>query len=203
MTTPYTYLIKHVPTNMYYYGCRFAKNCNPSEFWIKYKTSSKTVKLLIEQYGKDSFKFEIRKTFDNADAARLWENKVLKRMKVVDRNDFINLTDNISISHVAGEFGRKNRTSSEVHRLAISKVGKSNLGRKRTDITKAKISKALIGNKYKSGIKESDESREKKRQAHLGKSSGMLGKTHAKCSCIKCGHITILAALANHYRHHH
>ena len=203
MTVPYTYLIKHVPTNMYYYGCRFAKNCDPSELWIKYKTSSKAVKLLIEQYGENSFQFEIRKTFDDANAARSWENRVLKRMNVINRNDFINLTDNISISHAAGELGRKNRISSEAHRLAISKVGKSNLGLKRTDATKAKISNALMGNKYKSGVIESDKSREKKRQAHLGKSSGMLGKTHSKCSCVKCGHVTIHAALANHYRYNH
>ena len=62
-TIPFTYLIKHIPTNKYYYGVRFRKNCNPNDLWTKYFTSSKKVKLLIKKYGKKSFIFEIRKIF--------------------------------------------------------------------------------------------------------------------------------------------
>lgn len=203
MTVPYTYLIKHVPTNMYYYGCRYAKNCHPSEFWVTYKTSSKYVAQLIEKFGKDSFTFEIRKTFVDINHARSWETRVLKRINAVNRKDFLNRTDNISISYEAGERGRKNRSSSEAHRLAISSVGKSNLGLKRSTETKTKISNALIGNKYKKGVKESDESREKKRLAHIGKSSGMLGKKQPRCSCMLCKHETTTFALTRHFKYHH
>ena len=52
MTTPYTYLLKHEPTNTFYYGCRFAEGCNLKEFWVDYKTSSKRVKQLINEYGE-------------------------------------------------------------------------------------------------------------------------------------------------------
>jgi hypothetical protein len=97
MHTPYTYLLRHKPTNKYYYGVRFAQGCNPDEFWVKYKTSSKHVKELINKYGEDSFEYEIRKTFKTVDLARIWESKVLKRLKVISREDFINKTDNISI----------------------------------------------------------------------------------------------------------
>jgi len=67
---PYTYLLKHIPTNKYYYGVRFRR------------------------YGKKSFIFEIRKTFKTKQDAINWENKVLRRMKVVQREDFLNQSDN-------------------------------------------------------------------------------------------------------------
>lgn len=112
-STPYTYLLKHIPTGKVYYGCRFAKKCSPDDFWKSYFTSSKYVKELISKYGKESFVFEIRKTFSNVDTCRLWESKVLKRLNVLNRQDiFINKTDNISISPecsskaIKGKFGK-------------------------------------------------------------------------------------------------
>ena len=91
---PFTYLVKHMPTNRYYYGVRFRKKCNPNDLWTKYFTSSKKVKGLIKRYGKKSFQFEIRKTFKTAQQAMAWEFKVLRRMKVVGRKDFLNQSDN-------------------------------------------------------------------------------------------------------------
>ena len=91
---PFTYLVKHIPTNRYYYGVRFRKKCNPNDLWTKYFTSSKKVKGLIKRYGKKSFQFEIRKTFKTAQQAMAWEFKVLRRMKVVERTDFLNQSDN-------------------------------------------------------------------------------------------------------------
>ena len=87
---PFTYLLKHIPTKKYYYGVRFKKNCHPNDLWTKYFTSSKKVKGLIKRYGKKSFIFEIRKTFKTQREAIKWENKVLKRMKVIYRKDFLN-----------------------------------------------------------------------------------------------------------------
>jgi hypothetical protein len=91
---PFTYLVKHVPTNRYYYGVKFGKKCHPYDLWTKYFTSSKKVKGLIRRYGKKSFQFEIRKTFKTAQQAMAWEFKVLRRMKVVERKDFLNQSDN-------------------------------------------------------------------------------------------------------------
>lgn len=91
---PFTYLVKHIPTNKYYYGVRFKKGCHPNDLWTKYFTSSKKVKGLIKRYGKKSFQYEIRRTFKTAQQAMAWEFKVLKRMKVVERKDFLNQSDN-------------------------------------------------------------------------------------------------------------
>ena len=111
MTIPYTYLIKCMPENKVYYGVRYAAGCEPGDLWNSYFTSSKEVLRLIEKYGKDSFEHEIRKTFSDINSARIWENKVLKKMKVIADSRFINQTDNISISSEAagnamrGKFG--------------------------------------------------------------------------------------------------
>lgn len=49
---PYTYLIGWSKLNKWYYGSRTAKNCHPSELWIKYFTSSKFVKEFRRLYGE-------------------------------------------------------------------------------------------------------------------------------------------------------
>ena len=90
MTIPYTYLLKCIPENKYYYGVKYAKNANPETFWVDYFTSSKEVSLLVEKYGKDSFVFEIRKTFKTEKNARDWERKVIKKMKLDKNPLFLN-----------------------------------------------------------------------------------------------------------------
>lgn len=90
---PYTYYIYHRPTNKHYYGVQYGKMSCPDNLWKTYFTSSKKIKSLIRQYGKDSFHVEIRKLFDSPKKAKLWENKVLRKMKVLHREDWLN--DNI------------------------------------------------------------------------------------------------------------
>lgn len=52
---PYVYLIRHIPTGKFYAGSRTSKKCHPSDFWVSYHTSSKIVKQIISEEGKDSF----------------------------------------------------------------------------------------------------------------------------------------------------
>lgn len=100
---PYTYLLKHLPTGKFYYGVRYARNCHPDDLWKTYFTSSKYVKNLIGEYGKESFIFEIRRLFVNEIAARVWERKVLRRMKVVSRDEFLNKNDGYGPPVMIGE----------------------------------------------------------------------------------------------------
>lgn len=88
---PFTYLIKNKTTNMCYYGVRFAKNCNPSSLWTTYFTSSKLVKELIKQFGKEDFVYEIRKIFKTKEEAIYWEQNVLKRLDIRNNNNFLNI----------------------------------------------------------------------------------------------------------------
>lgn len=105
---PYTYLIGWSKEKKFYYGVRYSKKCNPNELWVKYFTSSKHVHKFKELYGEPDI-IQIRKVFITVDDARNWESKVLKRLNVVNRLDFINMTDNKSISTEAANKGRQNR----------------------------------------------------------------------------------------------
>lgn len=140
---PYTYLIGWSKQQIYYYGVRFANNdndvANPEDFWVSYFTSSKHVKFFREKYGEPDI-VQIRKTFNNREQARLWEHTVLRRMNVVQREDFLNKSDSISIpsqkgirkppGHQKGErnsmYGKKRPDTSEYNRTRTNPLfGKS------------------------------------------------------------------------------
>lgn len=115
---PYTYLIEWSSTGMKYYGVRYAKNCNPKEFWKSYFTSSKYVKQYRKLHGEPDI-ISIRKTFVNRDDAILWEYKFLNRINAGERNDFLNVCNTWRVA--------ADRVFSDEHRERISKslVGKT------------------------------------------------------------------------------
>ena len=105
---PYTYLIRWSKTNIHYYGVRYAKNCHPLDFWKTYFTSSAKVAEYIKEHGNPDV-IQIRKVFtsENKDSkARNWEHKVLKRLHVIERNDFLNASDSRSIDPAASSKAR-------------------------------------------------------------------------------------------------
>ena len=174
---PFTYLLKHISTNKYYYGVRFKKGCHPNDLWTKYFTSSKKVKRLIKRYGKKSFIFEIRKTFKTPQEALNWEYKVLKRLKVIYRDDFLNLTDNKSVdpkylSKI--NKGKNNPWYNKKHtRESIEKIRTASLNRKHTKESKEKIKLFNIGRKH------TKETKEKIRLKGMG-NTNRIGKKHTK-----------------------
>lgn len=86
---PYTYLIGWPSLNKWYYGVRYAKNCCPDDLWVSYFTSSRLVKNFVTQHG-DPVVREIRKTFFSIQEAQQWESRVLKKLKVVANEKWIN-----------------------------------------------------------------------------------------------------------------
>ena len=113
--TPYTYLIGWPEHDKWYYGVRSNKRCHPSEFWVKYKTSSKYVRAFVAEHGDPPIQ-QIRRTFIDADKARDWENTVLRRMRVTESERWLNKTDNKSRP------GFKNRQHSEETRERMRKA---------------------------------------------------------------------------------
>jgi len=182
---PYTYLIGWSEHQKYYYGVRYAKGCEPNDLWVSYYTSSDHVKLFREEYGEPDI-IQVRKTFDDNIKAREWEIKVLKRMNLPKRKDFLNI-------------GIFNKIYNGVHPM---------LGKNHSEETKQKMSNTHMGKKF------SVESRERMRQANLGKKisketrlkmskrtgkkNPFYGKTHSEklkkhlseiigyTTCIKC-----------------
>ena len=123
---PYTYLIKHLPTNRVYYGMRAANKVEPEQdLWHYYFTSSPKVQQLIEETGRDSFAVEIRKVFETKEQAVAWEAKVLRRCRVLEDARWIN--QNVAGYILPTEESRKKisdfhkgKTKSEEHKKNLS-----------------------------------------------------------------------------------
>jgi len=128
---PYTYLIGWSKIKKYYYGVRYANNCNPTDLWIKYFTSSSYVSEIRKLYGEPDI-IQVRKTFATKEEAINWEVKVLKRMKVVLRKDFLNEND-VAAPPI------NNRIMSSTTK---EKISYSNKGKPKSDEHKRKIKEA-------------------------------------------------------------
>lgn len=91
---PYTYLVGWSSLNKYYYGVEYKNSsrhgrANPSNLWVTYFTSSKTIQYMRVKYGEPDI-IEIRKTFTDNHKAVAWEKKVLKKLKVLESDMWIN-----------------------------------------------------------------------------------------------------------------
>lgn len=88
---PYTYLIGWTNQNTWYFGVRYKKGCHPSDLWDPYKTSSKHVLKFIEAYGEPDI-IEVRQTFDTVEAAVRAESYILRRLKVREKVEWLNVS---------------------------------------------------------------------------------------------------------------
>jgi hypothetical protein len=142
-TIPFTYCVTHKPSGRKYYGVRFKNGCKPSDLWNKYFTSSKVIHILIKKDGLSAFDIEIRKTFKTKEDAIEWEFKVLRRVKVVGRSEWINA----SAGKAAPCNGRKHDEVTR-EKMSLSQCGKNNgfYGKTHTPEAREKIS---VGNKGK------------------------------------------------------
>lgn len=87
----YTYLITDTLNNKYYYGVH-STDYDPSDI-TQYHSSSRHLKLMIDELGIDNFTKEVRRYFNTRREADAWEHKVLRRMKVRTRSDFYNQSE--------------------------------------------------------------------------------------------------------------
>lgn len=165
---PFVYLLKFLPTGELYYGSRTAKNCQTSDLWTTYFTSSRIVEKLIEEHGKDSFEFEVRKTFKTKLEAIRYEHRLLKRVNARKNPKFLNKSNGnnkfITIEHTKESrkkisdrlIGIKRAPFSAEHR---KKLADAKIGKPRDQSTKDKISK---------NQNRSEETSRKKSVAQLG-----------------------------------
>lgn len=128
MTLPYTYRIRFIPTGEYYYGVRYAKDCHPSDLWIRYFTSCTKVKKLIKEHGKENFTYEIRQMFDSKEAAILWEEKVTR--KVIHWDNYLNANSGRAFNHSKSVNGGNLAVKRGIGIHAMTQEEKSAAGRK-------------------------------------------------------------------------
>ncbi len=167
---PYTYYLGWSGIDKWYYGVRYAKNCNPTDLWVKYFTSSKEVSAIREEYG-DPDVISLDKTFSNSEDAREYEHRVLKFLEVNNNDKWLNKTfgkcptskglklteeQKQNLSKI-----RKGRIISEEHKHKLSIVSK---GIPKSEEHKNNISKSSKGKP------KSEEHRKKISEAVKGKS---------------------------------
>jgi len=163
---PYTYLIKFNPSGQYYYGSRIKNvklGLTPDEDLMQeYTTSSKNINALIKEYGIDAFEWEVRKTFNTVEEAVLWEQKVLKRCRVLERQD-VWLNGNIA-GHILAT------------PESCQKISEFHKGKPKTEEHKEKLSLAQKGKPKKSTVYQSEEYRKNMSKIKSGAGNGMYGK---------------------------
>jgi len=160
----YTYFLYNKITDEKYYGARYACGCNPKELWITYFSSSKLVTQRIQEYGKSSFEFEVRKVFTTAKEARDWEERVLRRLDVLHRDDWLN-------QNICGKF-LKDGPKPLLQRQKISKALK---GRKKSEVAKRRMRAFWATHRHKCSIADYVASAEERQRI----SERMQGNTHA------------------------
>lgn len=175
-TTPFTYLIYCTATDQYYYGSRYGKGCHPSSLWNTYFTSSKVVKQLILEHGKDAFKVSIRRIFDTPEEARKWETRFLTRVKAAQSDKWINQHNANEKFYGNGHHGNLGKKLTEEHKQNISK---GQLGVKRGPFSEEH--KRKISEKRK-GKTHSLEVRQKMSNSRKG-----VSKTLKLVTCPHCG----------------
>jgi hypothetical protein len=162
---PFTYILYSKATNQYYYGSRYSKGCHPSQLWTTYYTSSKLIKQLVNDHGKDNFTAKITRTFKTKEEARLWEHRFLTKVKASTNPKWLNQHNG------AGDFLNKGglKLTPEHKR----KISESNLGK-----IKPGTSKSLLGNTRRRGKKFTEEQKRKVSVAKLG-NKNRLGTSHS------------------------
>jgi len=164
--TPFTYRLYCKATNQYYYGSRYSKGCHPSQLWTMYYTSSKIIKQLISEHGKDSFAVKITKVFNTKEEARRWEHRFLSKVKASTSPKWLNQHNG------AGDFLNKGGLPLSVeHKKKISEAHKGK--------PKPGTSKAMMNNTIRKGVKFTECQRQNVSNARLG-NQNRLGKSHSE-----------------------
>lgn len=99
---PFTYYISWSKLDTHYYGVRFANGCSPTDLWTKYFTSSDIVKKFRKIHGEPDV-IQIRKIFTDTRKARHWECRVLQKLKVKKRTNWLNDNMGIAVNWKSGK----------------------------------------------------------------------------------------------------
>lgn len=151
---PFTYLVGWSKLGLYYYGSMSRKRgptANPDVFWKIYFTSSKYVEELRQVHGEPDV-IQIRKTFDCGKKCRVWEQKVLRRLNVLSKDNWLNknvggtfyFDDGIRRRMKNAKLGEKNHMYGNTHsEEARTKISEYRNGRLLSTTHKKNISRSL------------------------------------------------------------
>lgn len=181
---PFTYLIGWSELNLWYYGVRYKTNCEPSDLWTKYFTSSGEVRNLRESAGEPDV-IQIRKTFNTAEEAVKFEHKVLRRLNAVQNKKWLNLANgwqNLNRDFLKCPKYRAKQSASKIG-IKKSEEHRKNISKGRTGI---QFTQEHIENIRQActGVKQSKKTK-KKRADKISKlkwwNNGSINKRSIKC----------------------
>lgn len=174
----YVYKITSRTTGQFYIGYRYRNQTlgvePKDDLWARYFTSSKYVKELIKENGKQDFVFEI--LFESLDSLKCWEleqdlisqnwnNELILNRKYMDKTTRV-------------EFHRRLAVVSDETRKKMSMAGK---GRKKTMEHREKIRESNMGQK------RSEEFRKHMSYIRTGCAAHNKGKSPPNVTCDLCG----------------
>lgn len=198
---PYTYLVGWPEHNIWYYGVRYSQDCDPDDLWVTYFTSSPKVKNFAESYGAPPVR-QIRKLFDQAMSARLWESKVLRRLKVTNSAKWLNT--NHAMAPPINPYGNLRMKEPELRKKASDNnkgSGNPNYGKKAKQITCPHCKKTVGANTYVRWHGDNCPIFNPNAFRPVGKSNPSFNKSYygRKVSCVLCKQSH---DIRNHFRHH-
>lgn len=134
---PYVYRIKSKQGH-FYYGCRYAQGCHPSDFWTTYFTSSTPVKLLIEEHGEDFFEPKVIRVCQTQEDALRIERTLISRSHKLPGclNQFLCRKDGTAVHF--GTFGPLSQKTKEL-------ISAANRGRVLSVESRRNISNGKVG----------------------------------------------------------
>ncbi|AHZ60129.1 NUMOD3 motif family protein [Dickeya phage phiDP23.1] len=143
---PYVYRIKSKQGH-FYYGCRYAQGCHPSDFWKTYFTSSTPVKLLIEEHGEDFFEPKVIRVCQTQEDALRIERTLISRSHKLPGclNQFLCRKDGTPVHF--GTFGPPSEETREKIRQAL-------LGRKNSEEAKELMRQKKIGTRWNQSYRD-------------------------------------------------
>lgn len=203
---PYTYLIGWTSLNIWYYGVRYAKDCDPSDLWVDYFTSSNYVKEFRAIHGEPDV-IEVRRIFKDSKYAIRCEDRVIRNLKIYSNPNFLNKSYSGSIFYSEevrkkisdSSKGRKaphlkNKTPEHIEKMRLTKTGVKQtlehraatslaLKKKYAEEVHPSTGVALSEEHKKNisiGIKESKKFKDSiDKMKHAGSDNGMFGKKHS------------------------
>jgi len=180
MSIYYTYHLYHKLTDKNYYGVRYAKGCHPSDLWTIYFSSSKEVRKLIEEHGRDSFVAQVRKTFPTKDAAIEWETRFLRKINAANNDRWLNRSNGDKNFRGTG-------LSSDKQRRASSKANKGKIVSEETrqKIRDARKRQAPPSEETRRKISESNKNRVHSEETRRKLSDAQKGRVFSKESRAK------------------
>lgn len=171
--TPFTYLIGWKNHDIWYYGVRYAKGCKPEDLWLTYFTSSAKVCQLRNELGEPDV-IEVRRIFADAKAAKKWEEKVLRRLDVLNTDRWLNANIGGTFNPLRGKdhpsFGTK---WTDEFRTKVMTTRSSN-NYSHNESTRRKISES------RKGYNHSPEAIQKIKEARKNQEPTFAGKVHSE-----------------------